>query len=75
MLALLLLESISTDGYPNHKPSYGFIVDPQFPGRRGNNHEVTNRNGENGMGFESSRPSGIPYFGQLTFIIAHYQTL
>ncbi|VUZ48333.1 unnamed protein product [Hymenolepis diminuta] len=55
-------ESISTDGYPNHKPSYGFVVDPQFPERRGNNHEVTKRDGENGIGFESSRPSGIPYF-------------
>ncbi|KAM3187879.1 hypothetical protein ACTXT7_001376 [Hymenolepis weldensis] len=47
-------ESISTDGYPNHKPSYGIIVDPQFPERRSNNHEVTIRNGENDYGSDNN---------------------
>uniref|UniRef100_A0A158QGW6 Protein kinase C n=1 Tax=Rodentolepis nana TaxID=102285 RepID=A0A158QGW6_RODNA len=55
-------ESSSPDAYSNHKLPYGFTVDSQLPERHNNNHESSKRNGENGMRFESTRPSGIPYF-------------
>nr|CUU97892.1 hypothetical transcript [Hymenolepis microstoma] len=67
--AVTTTESSSTDAYPNHKPPYGFTADSQLPERRNINHDNAKRNGENGMRFESIKPSGIPYFGQFAVII------